>query len=128
MIDKTQKSPISFQRGVALLESLIAILIFSFGVLGIVGLQASMIRNTTDAKYRSEASFIAQNRIGLIWADPGNIANYVETDTDISTILPGGKRNTSQPAVGQVVVEVTWQLPGETQEHNLTNTARIVGG
>ena len=36
-----------FQNGIALLEALIAILIFSFGVLGIVGLQGAMVKGTT---------------------------------------------------------------------------------
>ena len=43
------KHPASFvrqkyQRGIALLEALIAMLIFSFGILGIVGLQGAMIK------------------------------------------------------------------------------------
>ncbi|MBL0167679.1 MAG: hypothetical protein IPP85_11320 [Propionivibrio sp.] len=38
------------QSGVMLLEALIAILIFSLGVLGIGGLQASAVAATRDAK------------------------------------------------------------------------------
>ncbi len=59
----------SGQQGVILIEVMIAILIFSIGVLALVGLQATMIKNTAEAKYRSEASYIAQSRIGQIWAD-----------------------------------------------------------
>src|SRR5665647_338907 len=69
------------QQGVVLLEALVAILIFSMGVLALVGLQAAMVKNTSDSKYRSEASFIAQQRIGMMWADSGNLADYVETNT-----------------------------------------------
>lgn len=127
MIVRNQPAPVFFQRGVVLLESLIAILVFSLGVLGIVGLQAAMIKNTTDANFRTVASFVAQQRIGMIWADPGNVANYIEADTDISAILPNGTRTTSQPNVGQVRLEVTWQQPGQT-EHIFTTTASIVGG
>jgi len=117
------------QQGVVLLESMIAILIFSMGVLAIVGLQAAMIKNTADSKYRSEASYIAQTRIGQMWADPANAANYVEAGTDISALLPSGTRTVTQPATGQFTVTVTWQQPGagETQ-HNFTTTARITGG
>jgi type IV pilus assembly protein PilV len=50
--------------GSALLEALIAILIFSFGVLGLVGLQAAMIAGAADAKYRTEAGFFVNRLLG----------------------------------------------------------------
>jgi type IV pilus assembly protein PilV len=117
------------QHGVILIEVLVAILIFSVGVLAIVGLQATMIKNTADAQYRSEASYIAQARIGQMWSDPGNLATYIEANTDISTLLPGGTRTVTQPTPGQFTVTVTWLLPGPNQTtHNFTTTARITGG
>lgn len=116
------------QQGVVLLESLIAILIFSMGILAVVGLQAAMIKNTSDAKYRADAAFIAQQRLGVMWADPNNLANYVEADTDISNLLPSGTRTVTLPAVGgEVRVVVKWQPPGQAT-HNLTTYARITGG
>ena len=42
------------QSGVALLEALVGILIFSIGILALMGLQAQSIRNTVEAKYRNE--------------------------------------------------------------------------
>jgi type IV pilus assembly protein PilV len=117
----------SAQQGVVLLEALVAILIFSMGVLALVGLQAAMIKNTSDSKYRSEASFIAQQRIGMIWSDPDNALTYLEAGTDISTVLPSGTRTVTQPAAGQFVVTVTWQQPGQPL-HNFTTTASIAGG
>lgn len=50
------------QSGVVLLETLVAILIFSLGILGIIGLQAGMISGASEAKYRTEAGFFA-NRL-----------------------------------------------------------------
>jgi len=117
------------QRGVVLIEALVSILIFSVGILAIVGLQAAMIKNTAEAKYRSEASYIAQARIGQMWADPANLATYLETDTDISGLLPSGKRTVTQPNPGEFQVTVTWQKPGEDEvRHNFTTTVRITGG
>jgi type IV pilus assembly protein PilV len=115
------------QQGVVLLESLIAILIFSLGVLGIVGLQAAMIKNTTDAKFRSEASYIAQQTIGQMWADPLTLPADLDAVVDISSQLPNGTRLITQPVLGQFVVTVTWQQPGQDQ-HNFTTTASISGG
>lgn len=117
----------SAQRGIVLLEALVAILIFSMGVLALVGLQAAMIKNTSDSKYRSEASFIAQQRIGMMWSDPDNVATYLEGNTDISALLPSGTRTVTEPTPGLFVVTVTWQQPGQPQ-HNFTTTATIAGG
>ena len=47
------------QQGFMLLESLIAILIFSFGVLGMVAINARSVQALSDAEYRSEASRLA---------------------------------------------------------------------
>lgn len=116
------------QQGVVLLESLIAILIFSMGILALMGMQAAMIQNTKDAKYRAQASFIAQQRLGAMWADPGNLADYVEADTDVSALLPNGKRTVVLPVVGgHVRVTVTWQLPGHPEIHSYSTEARITG-
>lgn len=119
--------PGSVQQGIVMIESMIAILIFSMGVLAIVGLQAAMIKNTANSKYRTEASYIAQQRIGQMWADPSNLVNYLEANTDISALLPGGTRTVTQPVLGQFVVTVTWQVPGEVV-HNFTTIASIAGG
>lgn len=117
------------QQGVVLLEALVAILIFSMGVLALVGLQAAMVKNTSDSRFRSEASFIAQKRIGIMWADPDNAAAYVEPSpgTDISSRLPNGRRIVTEPTPGQFVITVTWKQPGQ-DPHTFTTTATIAGG
>ncbi len=121
------------EQGVVLLESLIAILIFSLGILGIVGLQATMIKNTSDAKYRSDASYIAQQRIGELWANPEALpaADSDAQTTDISAVLPGGTLTlTPNPAVeGQFTVTVSWLQPGtDAQPHTFTTIASVNGG
>lgn len=124
-----QAAPKSAQKGVALLEAMIAILIFSIGILAIVGLQAAMIKNTAEAQYRAEAGYIAQARIGQMWADPDNLAAYLETNTDISSLLPNGRRTVTQPTAGEFVVTVTWQQPGPNAvTRTFTTTTRITGG
>ncbi len=66
------------QTGAYLLEALIGILIFSLGILGIVGLQAAALRSTSNASLRAEAVFAANQLIGQMWADNENNleANY----------------------------------------------------
>ena len=70
--------PARSQTGVMLLEALIGILIFSIGILALIGMQGAAIRNTTDARYRSEASFLANQIIGQMWVDRANLALYTD--------------------------------------------------
>mgnify|MGYP006341420323 FL=1 len=69
------------QAGVALLEVLIAILIISFGILGIIGLQANSIAMMSDARYRIEASAFAERLIAEMWINPVNLASYAYAGT-----------------------------------------------
>src|SRR6266446_6157470 len=66
------------QKGAYLLEALVGILIFSFGILGIVGLQAQAIRFTNDSEYRAEAVYLANSLISQMWGDKRDTlkANY----------------------------------------------------
>lgn len=56
------------QSGVMLLEALIAILIFSIGVLGIVGMQASALSVSRDASYRADAALLANELVGSMFS------------------------------------------------------------
>ena len=90
------------QRGATLLEALIGILIFSIGILALVGMQALAIKHMSDAKYRSDASFFANEIIGQMWVNRASLGTYayagagappVAIDawvTSIQNALPGG--------------------------------------
>ncbi|MFZ5557664.1 MAG: type IV pilus modification protein PilV [Pseudomonadota bacterium] len=56
------------QRGAFLLEALIGILIFSMGILAMVGLQTLAVKASAEAKYRGDASYLANQMIGRMWA------------------------------------------------------------
>ena len=65
------------QSGAYLLEALVGILIFSLGVLGIVGLQAASLRSTSDSALRAEAVFAANQYISQMWtADESQLDVY----------------------------------------------------
>lgn len=117
------------QGGMVLLEGLIAMTIFAFGVLAIVGMQAATSRAAGDAKYRVDASFLVNQSLGLIWADRANANSYAVTNQDIAS-LPNGKRTiavTQTATDTQVTVTVTWQLPGESTVHSHSSFTRING-
>ncbi|HWA38077.1 MAG TPA: type IV pilus modification protein PilV [Burkholderiales bacterium] len=118
-------------QGVMLLEALIGILIFSIGILGLVGLQSTSIKNTTEARYRSEAAYLANQIVGRMWSDRTNLASYaLATSTtctagasalqtwlcQVETNLPGITAAANRPeivvAADQVTITLRWQLPG----------------
>ena len=72
------------QRGGFLLEALVGILIFSFGILGLVGLQANAIRHVNDAQYRGEAVYLASTIVGRMWTD-----NLAQLEANYDTVLGG---------------------------------------
>lgn len=74
----------SRQQGSMLLEALIAILVFSMGILAIVGLQATSVKLSTDAKFRSEASLLGNQLIGEMWASD-------RTPATLQTNFQGGQ-------------------------------------
>ena len=132
------------QSGVALLEALIAILIFSFGVLGLIGILAGSIRATNDARYRAEAANLAQALIGAMWSTRAADLDaqfgtggpqLVAWQTQVANLLPQATGanvpivDLSQPGLStqsrSVVVTMFWQLPGESGRHQLLITAQI---
>ena len=93
------------QSGVMLLEAVIAILIFSLGVLGVLGMQAMSISASRDAKYRADAALLAGEVLGKMWAGDrkgevlkqrfvgdgaaGSGTDYVAWKSRVVSILPG---------------------------------------
>jgi type IV pilus assembly protein PilV len=137
------------QQGAYLLEALIGILIFSFGILGIVGLQAQAIRFTNDSEYRAEAVYLANSLISQMWTEdqtqlqtkyrsPGG-AEYLLFKTNKVAAALGGVMSRdpevyvdngpvpAAPSKTSSVVQVViyWQAPGDPVEHNYTTTGVI---
>ena len=123
------------ERGFMLIEALVALLIFAFGVLGIVGLQASMTKAQTQSRFRADASLLAQQVIGAMWSDTSNLTSYAtascagygrcnEWARRVSTALPNGAATVDLSAAPVVVISITWTPPNE-QQHTYTTTSAI---
>jgi type IV pilus assembly protein PilV len=63
------------QEGVMLLEALLGLLIFSLGVLALVAMQSVSISNVSNAKYRVEAAFMAEEIMNYMWLTDPSPAN-----------------------------------------------------
>lgn len=65
-----------FTRGFTLLEVLIALLIFSLGLLGMAGLMVLSVRTNQSAFLRTQATFLAQSMLDRMRANIGQIPAY----------------------------------------------------
>jgi type IV pilus assembly protein PilV len=124
--------PTQGSRGVALIEVLVAMLVFAFGVLALVGLQGSLLRAQTESKARADAAYLASEVLGKLWADPtryktyggNNCANVdacKEWQTKVGTALPGGQ-GTLEVVGSAVNVTVSWTAPGGNAHQYVTHT------
>jgi type IV pilus assembly protein PilV len=122
------------QGGMMLLEALIAILIFSIGVLGIIGVQALAMQQSGDARYRAAAAQLADELLGQMWTGDRTLANmqlryntcttsacpgYTAWATTVSNNLPGvSLAGTTRPVVsidaaGIVTISLYWRSPSD---------------
>ena len=105
------------QSGMILIEALLAILIFSLGILALVGLQATAVKQSADAKYRTEAALLANEIIGQMWVSdrttaalqanfnsPGG-ADYNNWLARVGGVLPGVAANS--PTAPTIAIDGT---------------------
>lgn len=64
------------QKGIALLEAMIATVILAIGLLGTIGLQARAYSAMNDASMRAEATIASEKLFGLMSTDVGNLPAY----------------------------------------------------
>lgn len=96
------------QRGAGLIESMIAIVILSFGILGLARFQIGMLLQGTDAQSRLAASAMAEELLALVRVDVQNAPCYT---------LPAQSSCTSTFAVEQArawSAKVASTVPGLT--------------
>lgn len=71
------------QRGLTLIEVLIALLVLSIGLLGIAGLQLTGLRENQNAQYSTQAIYLANDMADRMRANPAGVAaaNYNNIDS-----------------------------------------------
>lgn len=101
----------TMQSGFTLIEVLVSILVFSFGILAAVGLQASAVKMSTDAQQRAEATFLADQLLArMLIADPATAASFAHNPNGTTKCAPTGAASTN-PIVTEWLTEVTATFP-----------------
>jgi type IV pilus assembly protein PilV len=117
------------QRGVALLESLMALLIFSVGLLGLLGLEARVMTTSTDSENRNRAAMLASEVASQMWlnnsvlaTEPHIVAAKANAGNQALGGLPGGVVNIVAVAgtTNAADITVNWQEITDTSLSTLT--------
>lgn len=122
------------QAGVALLEALIAILLFSFGLLGIIGLQAKAQQFSVDSEDRSRAALFANELTSQIWLQKSTDVTTGVLDAWKARIeasgsgLTNGEGDYSRDATtGLGTITITWKTPWKKNtEQSSTYVTQVV--
>ncbi len=123
------------QRGVALLESLMALLIFSVGLLGLLGLEARVMNISVDSEDRNRAALFAGELASQMWlnstvtpATADYAALLASVNDQTKGGLPGGVV-TVVPVAGTTNaadITVTWQEVSDAPLSPSTLTTRVI--
>jgi type IV pilus assembly protein PilV len=117
-------TPRNRQRGFSLVEVLVAVVIFSLGVLGLVRLQATAVRMSTDARQRAEATFLADQLLArMLISDPATAATFAHRPGGDTPCAASGSRSTNA-SVQEWLRQVTEAFPRVSQDEQQV----IVGG
>ena len=83
------------QRGVSLIDALIAIAILSFGLIGMTRMQGRMVTASTDAQLRTTAIQLADELLNTVLVDNTNFACYTLPQTGACASAAATARTTS---------------------------------
>lgn len=126
------------QHGVMLIEVLVAIVIFSIGVIGLLGLQVTSLKNVGEAQYRAEASLLADSLISQMRTSPAATraadfaspsgTGYLTWKDSVVAMLPGA--TSSLPSVDTsayptVTFTISWRAINDTGTRRFVTTTTL---
>lgn len=135
----------SRQAGSSLMEGLIALLVFSFGALGVAAAQINQIAHSTQAELRVVSAALANELTGLAVADPPNAGCFVDGAAcasaasqayfrdwlaRVADALPADAEHAPTTTLAADVFTVTlfWRRKGEDAWHNTVVRTHIRPG
>jgi type IV pilus assembly protein PilV len=127
--------------GSALIESLLAVLVFSVGLLSLLALLTATLKESNNARYRSEASLLATDLVSRMWSGERSLQSLRQRFTPaadeyqrwlerVRSTLPGITDNQNLPELliddeRTISLTLRWQIPSDTQQHQLVVVTRL---
>ncbi len=122
------------QQGSILLEAMVAMVIFAFGVLALFGMQSVAIKNTSQANYRANAIYLAGQIVSQAQGDINHLADYGDVASgkvapwlvQVQNELPQGDAAVEvNTANSTMTVTVMWQAPSDLIAHQHSVTTYV---
>lgn len=99
------------QSGFTLIEVLVSVLVFMLGILGLVGMQATAIKFSTDAHQRAQATFLADQLLArMLISEPTTAATFAHKPGGTTACAPTGTSSTNAIVIAWLA-EVTAAFP-----------------
>lgn len=136
------------QSGASLIEAMVAGLVFTFGVLGILGLESKLLLQNVRAQQRIQASMLAAKLISTAAADQGNAACYVVPVanqvgcgsatalaftnawvTEVGTTFPAtgaADPTATLNADNTLSVTISWKLRQDASSHSILVSGQVI--
>jgi type IV pilus assembly protein PilV len=108
------------QTGFSMIELLVAMLVFSIGLLGMASLQVTGMRMTRDAELMGRASLYVSSMADRIRANPSALVDTADWNQAIKTTLPQGSGKVTTVNRSHTI-SVAWL---ESQDGALKNSSR----
>jgi type IV pilus assembly protein PilV len=120
--------PLRAQAGMALIEVLVSILLFSLGILGMIGLQTRAMSFSVDAADRNRAALLANEIASTMWLN-----NSITVNTSAGTAwatriadtskdgLPGATATVTAVTANTAEITIEWVPP----QRNSTDKSRL---
>lgn len=131
----------------ALMDSLIAIVVVSMGVLGMVKLQGEILSNNMESQFRIQASLYANELLSMAIADSGNAGCYIVPvttqsdcgnstsqaftqawETEVNSVFPGtgfSKIVSTISNTNQFTITISWRKKRENLTHNYVMNGQL---
>lgn len=122
-----RRAPRRPARGVALIEVMVALLIFLLGVLGIVALQAKAVQFSVQAQDRSRAALLANEAATTMWQLRSTTLPEKELKAwqdRVAAALPSGAASAAVAASGVATLTIQWTPPGAAQAGGKATASR----
>jgi type IV pilus assembly protein PilV len=119
------------QRGIALLEALLAIVVLAIGLLGTIGMQARSYSALSEASMRAEATIATESLLGVMASDQANLAKYALAAgaTPSAELLPWYTATRASIPGAQVVITIAAVAGTARSEVDITlSWTRKAGG
>ncbi len=129
-------------KGESLISSMLSMLVFSAGIMSLLGLLTNTLIETASVEYRSKASAIASNtlvnmmigdkslnKLKTHYASP-NGEQYKELLRRVQSSLPGTLEEKNYPTIsvgekGVVEIKIKWKSPSDQLSHQIMMSSII---